>query len=1168
MSINSVACRNLRLRHRQALQLLVLLSLGFAPWVCAQTASTGALMGVTLDPSGAILRDVTIRLRKTDSSEAISTVSDENGWFGFLLLASGAYELQASKKDFRPLSLPEINVHVTETSRLELRLQIATRAETTQVSSAPLMVQPDTSALGRVVNSETVSRLPLVTRNFTQITGLSTGVTAGVYNAGELGSGGIALSQLGKSNDGIYVHGARSYDNNWQLDGISVSDVQGSGSISGGIPIPNPDMVEEFKVQTGLYDAAFGRAAGANVSVVTKGGSNEYHSTIFEFWRNDVLNANDFFLNETGQPRPNLKQNQYGFAVGGPIHRDKLFFFGSYQGTSQINGVASGQSRIACSVSLIEPPLTNDRSSQAIGQLFGGMTGAMGGLAVDPDGSNINPVALALLNLKLPDGTFLVPTPQTIDPTKPLASRGFSTFTQPCEFEEDQGPANLDYIISQKNQLQARFFISDNNQTVTFPGGAFNPVGNIRGFNSPGDSAFVVFSLAHTYVLNSAMLSEARIGFVHMSAKNAANAPFKWSDVGVSEGAMNKANELPSLNISGSISMSSVFPRTYMQNSFVLSDVFSWLKGAHSLRFGASLTRLQDNLDFVGTGSYVQFLSWPDFLIGLNASGNGTGIVSNVFQSSDLFGLLNREFRVLEGSGFVQDDYRIRRSLILNLGVRYERLGQFGDALGRNSSFDVRKADANPPPTGTLDGYIVASNYSGALPPGVIRADNTFGNYGEGQDTVAPRGGFAWQMLPTTRRLVLRGGYGIYFSRPTGQASTVSVLAAPFGLSRLSTGLANANATFQAPFAQPFPTPSSFPLFVPYSPTTSTSVSVLAPNFRPAMIQQFSLNTQGELHQGWLLEVGYVGARGTHLQRSRFVNQALSASPGNPIRRASSNTLANIGVRVPIPGIRPDALREMESEGSSWYNGLEMSLTKRLSHGFQFLASYTFSKTLDTDGSDIDAVSSANARPLGDQNSPRQRWGRASSDRTQRFVFSGTWSLPSPSAGLRHVFLGGWDFATVVTIQSGSALTISATNAKNVFGISTDRAQLSGTCSKDHLVTGGPIQSKLSNYFNASCFTTPPVIGADGIGTAFGNSSTGIVDGPGQANIDVAFSKSVALSWPDRKSSLQIRAEFFNALNHPQFSAPDANFTSPTFGIISSTAVNARVGQVAVRLAF
>ena len=232
-----------------------------------------------------------------------------------------------------------------------------------------------------------------------------------------------------------------------------------------------------------------------------------------------------------------------------------------------------------------------------------------------------------------------------------------------------------------------------------------------------------MFSLSHTYVLSHASLNQARIGFVRTNTKMEANAPFKWSDVGVSEGDMNKNNELPSLNILGSVSMAPVLPRTYTQNSFVFNDVLSFLKGPHALKVGGSLTRLEDNLDFAGAASFVQFLSWPDFLLGLDASSNGTEIHSNVFQSSDLFGLLNREFRVWEGSAFAQDDYRIRRSLTLNLGARYERLGQFGDQLGRNSSFDVNKANANPPPSGSLDGYIVASNFPGALPAGVARCE-------------------------------------------------------------------------------------------------------------------------------------------------------------------------------------------------------------------------------------------------------------------------------------------------------------------------------------------------------------------------------------------------------------------------------------------------------------
>jgi len=1149
------------------LLLALTVALLFSRKASGQTASTGALTGFALDPSGAVLPGVVLQLTIEDGSEARSATSDNDGRFGFLLLRPGTYELQASKVDFRSLSQGDIHVHVAETLRLELHLELATRVELTQVSSHPLMVQLNTSALGRIANQDTVSGLPLATRNFAQLAGLSPGVIVGVYNAGELGTGGTALSQIGQSNDGIFVHGARSYDNNWQLDGISVSDVQGSGAISGGIPIPNPDTLEEFKVQTGLYDAAFGLAAGANVSVITKTGTNQYHGAVFEFLRNDILNANDFFLSMTGQRRPNLKQNQFGIALGGPIKKDKLLFFGSYQGTRQVNGTAAGQARVACSASLNEPPFTNDRSAAALGKLFGGMEGALGGVAINSDGSNINPVALALLNFKLADGSFLIPTPQRVDPSRPFASSGFSAFAEPCHFAEDQGLGNLDYVISPRSQLAARFFVADSNQLVTFPGGGLNPVGNIRGFDSPGDSTFVVFSLAHTYAFSNSLLNQARIGFVRTSATMSADAPFKWSDVGVSESDMNENNELPSLNILGSVSMASVLARTYTQNSFVFNDVLSSIKGSHALKFGGSLTRLQDNLDFAGFGSFAQFLSWPDLLLGLDGSSNGTDF-SNVFKSLDAFGLLNREFRVWEGSGFVQDDYRIMRSLTLNLGMRYERLGQFGDNLGRNSSFDVSKADASPPPSGSLDGYIVASNFPAAVPPGVTRVNNTFGTYGQGQNTIAPRIGFAWQVLPNSSRLVLRGGYGIYYSRPTGQTSTLSVLAAPFSLTRINTGLTNAAATFQAPFAQPFPTPASFPMFVPYSPATQSSVNALAPNFRPAMVQQFSLNTQLELNRGSLLEIGYVGARGIHLQRFRSLNQALDASPSDPINGVTSNTLANIGSRVPIPGIRPDSLREMESEGSSWYNGLEVSLTERLAHSLQFLASYTFSKTLDTDGADINSTSSNNTLTLGDQNSAKQRWGRASFDRTHRFVFSATWSLPSPQAGLERAVLGGWELATVVTIQSGSALTISDSNANNLFGISEDRAQLSGTCSKSQLVKGGSVESKLGGYFNAACFTSPPIIGADGIGTAFGNSGTGIVDGPGQTNLDLSLSKTVIVNWPIENSSIQFRAEFFNALNHPQFANPDTNFTSPTFGVISSTAINPRVIQLALKLAF
>ena len=626
----------------------------------AQTASTGALTGIVLDPSGVALPGVNVHLTNHETSEEESTTSDEQGRFGFQFLSPGRYELKASKPSFEPLPGVAIDITVTEVHRIELHLRLAKLQQSVRVPSDVLMIQTDNSSLGREVSGNTLTNLPLVTRNYTQIAILSPGVVAGVFNAGELGTGGMPLSQISGSSDGIYVHGGRSYDNNYQLDGISVNDVQGSGSSSGGLPIPNPDTIYEFKVQTGLYDAAYGRFGGANVSVITKSGANAYHGTVFEFFRNDVLNANDFFLNATSQPRPALKQNQFGATLGGPILKDKLFFFASYQGTRQVNGLAAGQARIACTASVSMPPLTNDRSPAALGRLFGGMSGALGGTAVNSDGSNINPAALALLNLKLPNGSFLIPTPQTVDSSAPFATQGFSVFSQPCKFDEDQFSTNADYLISLKSKIAARFFFANDTETVTFPGNGINPSGNTPGFVSPDNSGYRVFSLAHTYTFDSTRLNEARFGYVRTSGHTSATTPFTWSDIGVTAGPMNDTNALPSVGILGSVSIASGYPRSFVQSSFVFTDVFSVVHGSHSVRLGGSITRLQDNVNIVGLGSYLLFLSWPDFLLGLDAQNNGTGTFSNVYGSADDFGLFQRNYRTWGGSAFAEDDIRVQ----------------------------------------------------------------------------------------------------------------------------------------------------------------------------------------------------------------------------------------------------------------------------------------------------------------------------------------------------------------------------------------------------------------------------------------------------------------------------------------------------------------------------
>ena len=1152
-------------------------SSGFLSFLCcllfamhgwAQTASTGALIGDVLDPSGRGIARASVEAKNRDLIVSRSVVSDDDGHFVFPLLPPGTYQLQVAKDGYAQAQSTSVQVPVTETIRVSILMKVAARTEHVEVQANVSQLQGDSVALGRVVGSRSIEALPLASRNFTQIVDLSPGVSSGVNNAAEAGPGGSGLAQIDAGNDGIYVHGSRTYDNSYLFDGVPVTDLQASNIASGGIPIPNPDAIQEFKVQTGLYDVSFGEHAGASISLVTKSGTNSIHGSAFEYFRNNVLNANDYFRNLAGQPRPDLKQNQFGFTLGGPVRKDRFYYFGSYQGTRQVDGLGADQARIECSATIVLPPLTNDRSAQALGALFGGMSGAFAGVAINPDGSNINPIALQLLNMKLRDGSYLIPTPQVINRLLPLASQGLSIISSPCHYNENQYLANFDVNLSPKSTLAVRFLWSDRAINVTYPGNGLNGTGNVSGFPSDIDNKFRVGSISYVRFINSELLNELRFGYTNTVGSTSAKAPFSWSDLGVPAGMLNNENHLPSIEILGSVNMASAFPRSFDQERFYLSDNLTYSRGRHLLQMGGSLSRIHDDVGIIGLGTLAAFLSWPDFLLGLNATQNGTNLFSNVYASVDDYGLLDREYRSWNGSLFIGDHFRATSTFTLALGLRYERIGQFGDALGRNSSFDISQANPNPPASGSLAGYVVGANYTGLLPPGVIRAGNNAANFGKGQNGLAARIGFAWQPLTWTSRLVVRAGYGVYYSAPTGQAFFNSIAGAPFSFGRENLGEANAAASFQNPFPQPFPTPSFFPYFPPYSPASDITIATVSPDFRSAIVQQYGLNFQVELAKNWLLEVGYVGSRGTHLLTTRALNQAILASPENPIRGVTTNTVANIPLRVPIEGIPPDALTLVESEANSWYNGLEASLTKRLSRGMTLLASYTFSKTLASDPSDVNGTSAGNMIPLGNQDVIAQRWGRPDFDRTHRFIASGVYTFPSPSQRLARAFLANWSISGVLTAQSGTALTLAYNNVTNAYGISEDRAQIVPGCTASNLVAPGSVQSKLNGYFNARCFTTPPIIGADGIGTTFGDSASGIVNGPGQFNIDLGVMRNFSIPWPKQGSFVQFRGEFFNVLNHPQFSNPNTTFGSSSFGIISRTAVNPRVGQLAVKILF
>jgi len=1150
------------------LSLTIMLLVCGTPSSFSQSASTGALTGTTTDATPAVVPGVKLTLTNEATGEARSTISGESGSYSFLQLVPGSYRLDAALEGFKTTSRSGLRIAVTETVRLDIRLEVGALSETISVEAAPQMVQQETSALGRVVGETVVMNLPLVSRNFTQILGLSPGITTDVTNAAELGRG-----SGGQITARTSVNGSRSFDHNFQIDGVDTNDFQQSDNgLTPGAAIPNPDTIQEFKVQTAQADASFGRNAGANVNIITKSGSNDFHGSVFEFFRNEALNANDFFFNRAGQKKPVVRQNQYGGTIGGPIKKEKLLFFGSYQGTKQFNGLAAGKFNAKCSSTISSPPLTNDRSAAALGALFAGRAGQNGGVAIRADGSNINPVALRLLNLKGADGGYLFPTPQTIDPSQPFARQGFSAFSEPCTFDENQYMVNLDFLQSDKSKFALRAFYADSDQHVEFG----VPAANVKGSPLSLRARYTVMSLSHTYILSPRVFNEARVGaFVSLQALKHKGA-FNYSDVGINAPFM--YDTYPNITITGSYVASAGQTINYPQGVYAVQDHISYVLGNHNVRFGGGITRLKTNLDHQRATASITFLSFPDFLLGLDAASNGSQF-SNINASGYTPGDRFKKMRLWDGFGYLQDDMKLGR-LAMNVGLRYERLGAVTDILGIGVNFDPARGDPNPPPQGTFAGYIIPKNFccadqfpaTGGIPAGATQGTNSLGIDGRGQNNLAPRLGLSWQILPNSSRLLLRGGYGVYYSHISGNAGPLTM----GGVFRQSgdttrSGIDAASFTFQNPFV---PLPPRYTTDVdhliwaktPVTPASLDAETAMAMDYRPPITQQYSLNIQTQMASNFLLEVGYVGSRGTHLQRGRPTNEAFLASPSNPVRGITTNTVANVRQRVPLLGFSATGINFKETSGAIWYNGLQTSLTKRMSRGLQFLTSYTFSRTMDLDAARSYLAYQGGFQPGDERASKKQGYGKSETSRDHRFVFSYVYDLPG-IAGNRAIgkLASGWSVSGVAAFQSGTPLTILYTNSNNVTGLTGDRAQLAAGCTHANLVTSGRMQDRLSGYFNAACFTTPRVIGDDGRATAFGNSGASIVTGPGQSNVDMSILKKIPLG---ESRLVEFRAEFFNLLNTPQFSNPETNFSSSTFGQISSTSVNPRFVQFALKLSF
>jgi hypothetical protein len=1109
--------------------------------VHAQGSGTGAISGEVLDSSGAVVAGARVSIVDDGTGLARDVLTNDQGTFRSTSLPPGSYSVTVEVSGFQRNVVHGININVTETTPLVVHLKLGATASEVTVTASTGLAQTLTAALGWVTDEQTIESLPLANRNFTQILALSPGVVVETPNA----------AALGKNTQNVSANGAKTTDNNFQFNGIDANNIS-ENSASGfdpevGVAIPAPDTIAEFKVQTGMYDAGYGRGAGANVDIVSKAGNNQFHGAAWEFLRNNALNANDFFLNQNGQARPVLQQNQFGGALGGPLKTDKTFFFVSYQGAIQRNGQAVGSL-----VSTFLPPLTNDRSAAALGALYAGQSGALGGVAIAPDGSNISPVALGLLNAKLPTGNFVIPNPQTILP----GDLGESTFSSPAAFREDQFTVNLDHQLSPSNRLSGRFFSS-----LARTGEPFTPFGaTVPGFSTSEHQRNDNFVLSDTHVFSSNVVNVARFGYIRFSGFSAPASPVSAASVGMA--TPSGLPQIPGIALDGLFSLGSAgepfdFDHT---NTFVGQDVVSLTRGRHTLRLGAEVKRHELDIDIpYVTDGFLFFLSFPDFLLGENATQNGSGS-SNVFESVGASGQFRKNERYLDLAGFVQDDIKVTSRFTLNAGLRYEYFGPPDEIYGELSNFDPSIASHDVPAAGSFSGFVLPSNFNGSVPAGYTKLPHD-GLWNSDNKDFSPRLGFAYQ-LAQHPILVLRGGYGIYYSRLSGQLAMDNLGQPPFALTQSLSGSENAAATFAQPYNPALVPNSAFPVFIPRTPESAITISAIGRNLTSPYSQEYDLNLQYEFAHNFLLQTGYVGSKTTHQTGCVEFNQALLATPTNPVNGQTTTTNENLAQRVPFAGIAAGSY-VCETEFDANYNSLQTSLTKTSSFGLSFQASYTYSKNLDfTSGTG--SLSSFNLSFLGnDQNNPRGSYGPDDFSRPHRVVLSFIYDPPALAEGPRwsRAALSHWQLSGVSVMQSGLPITPIDSTAGSVYGnlVGFTRAE----CTGENPASTGSLTSRLTGYFNPGAFSAPPAIGD---GTGFGNCGVGILRGPSQLNLDLGIQRTFAVT---ERNRIELRGEIFNLTNTPKFGPPDNDHgAGPAFGVISSTVGNPRIVQFALKYKF
>ncbi|HZR58860.1 MAG TPA: TonB-dependent receptor [Terriglobales bacterium] len=1081
----------------------LMLALLAVPVAVFGQTDAATIVGTITDKSGAALSNATVTVVNVGTNAKTVIKTNAEGNYVATPLKIGNYSVAVEVQGFKEITRTGIVLQVQDRLRVDFTMQVGSVAEQVTVTGAPPLLQSESSALGDVIESKQIAELPLNGRDYTQLAALTTGVIK-ITESGNGLTGGGSSATNGNAGGNFAVNGTRGLLNNFILDGVD----NNSNDLGTNVLKTNVDAIEEFKVQTSNYSAEFGRSGGAVINATIKSGTNAFHGTAFEFLRNDVLDSRGYFEPKDDKKAP-FRQNQFGFTFGGPIKRDKLFFFVDYQGTrvgnsvvdqstvptlAELNGDFSG-----IGSTIYDPNTTVVVNGQAVRQPFPGN--------IIPS-NRFDPIAHNLLSL--------YPAPNV-----PGALSNNYVRNDPGSINIDQGDVRSDYVINPRQQLFGRFSISHTNKFQQSPLPGLADGGNgTQGISYDSSRGL---ALGHTWTISPTIVNDLRGGFNWEHYANGIAAyglnppPPDLTVPGVPNDPA--FNGLTLLQISGfrRLGYPGFAPTISTSQEVQYGDTVSIIHGKHSIKIGAQFHRSQFDLQQLGsprgrirfTGQMTNSADDPngggfplaDALLGLSPQGN-ISLGGTFHNRQEVYG------------GFIQDDLKVNSKLTLNLGVRYDYTTPLYDVNNQIANFDF------------ATGQLVYAGKDGHS-RGLVKTD---------KDDIAPRIGLAWQVLPHT---VLRAGYGRFFSAQELRSGD------PFQLYYNEPFVVEPN--YQSDGTVPALTVSGgFPAVDPNHITgasVTTSAEGAESHLHSPVLDEWNLNIQHELPGNMLVEVAYVGSKATHLGTMLDYNQDPTPGPGNP------------GLRRPYPQF--GSFSSMVNRGNSNYHSLQLKVDKRLSRGLMFLSSFTYSKSLN----DQPEICCSSPTPQNTYDLSHE-YGPSDFDQRLRWVTSFDYQLPVGkgqhflnTSRAADLVLGGWHMGGIFTIHTGFYFTPQMSFDPSNTG-SEGLYRTDQTCN-GNLPRG---QRNINNWFNINCFPLPAEF-------TFGNASKNGLVGPGAVTSDMSLRKVFDVT---ERANLEFRFELFNAFNHAVFAQPD-NFIDDgpgAAGVITSTVVPQRQLQFGLKLNF